>query len=239
MSPGPSQSSGKGTENVSGKGALTSNEVNFLVYRYLLESGFGHAAFVFGCESDVDRIDIDGKDVPVGALVSFVQKGFQMMELEANLNASGNDVYGKYVQFTADDILTKDLSELREIAKEIQDEEGCEDEGEDTKGVVSRAVLPPLDVSVKVTNKPNVVEAPVVKEEEPGRPTSSHHDAMDVDQVPEKNEEQVDGIKPVDPENSKVEVDHGAIAPAEADGLPPDAGGAHSTGSLQQQKILD
>lgn len=236
MSPGPSQSSGKGAENVS-KGALTSNEVNFLVYRYLLESGFGHAAFVFGCESDVDRIDIDGKDVPVGALVSFVQKGFQMMELEANLNASGNDVYGKYVQFTADDILTKDLSELREIAKEIQDEEEeCEDEEEDTKGVASRAVLPPLDVDEADTNKSKVEEAPVVKEEEPGRPASLHHDAMDVDQSPEKNEEQGDGINPVDSEKSKVvEVDHGAeMAAPDADGLQPDAGGGQSTGSLQQ-----
>ena len=100
---------------------LSSSEVNFLVYRYLLESGFGHAAFAFGNESDVNRVDVRGKDVPVGALVSFIQKGFQLVELEANLNANGTDVYGKYVQFSANDILTKDLGELRRIAEEIQD----------------------------------------------------------------------------------------------------------------------
>lgn len=101
---------------------LSSSEVNFLVYRYLLESGFGHAAFAFGNESDVSRVDVRGKDVPVGALVSFIQKGFQLVELEANLNANGTDVYGKYVQFSANDILTKDLGELRMIAEEIQDD---------------------------------------------------------------------------------------------------------------------
>jgi hypothetical protein len=119
--------------------SLSSDEVNFLVYRYLLEAGedsasrsrlvpralgvghwgllagrqappaapgpgwpaarapsgappppragFSHAAFVFGCESSASKAGAHhGKDVPVGALVSFVQKGFQYMELEANLN---------------------------------------------------------------------------------------------------------------------------------------------------------
>jgi len=140
-----------------GLSALSSNEVNFLVYRYLLESGFGHSAFTFGCESDVDRIDIEGKDVPVGALVSFIQKGFQMMEIEANLNASGSDVYGKYVQFSANDILTKDLDELRMIAKDMQSGEALVSEGEEGNGgginvdtqerhADGGSVLPPLQV---------------------------------------------------------------------------------------------
>lgn len=116
--------------------SLTSDEVNFLVYRYLLEAGecskgpacrshaarrrvaacwwrclagapcccacvhassstplpaasltarpsprcrpvaagFTHAAFVFGAESSVQKAGINGKEVPVGALVSFIQK---------------------------------------------------------------------------------------------------------------------------------------------------------------------
>lgn len=161
MSPGPS-SRGDPPETTQvkspgGLSALSSNEVNFLVYRYLLESGFGHSAFTFGCESDVDRIDIEGKDVPVGALVSFIQKGFQMMEIEANLNASGSDVYGKYVQFSANDILTKDLDELRMIAKDMQSGESLEAEGEEGNGAGINvdtqerhadggSVLPPLQV---------------------------------------------------------------------------------------------
>lgn len=168
MSPGPS-SRGEPPEATQFKstGGLSSNEVNFLVYRYLLESGFGHSAFAFGCESDVDRIEIEGKDVPVGALVSFIQKGFQMMEIEANLNASGSDVYGKYVQFSANDILTKDLDELRMIAKEMQSGESLEAgvphvNGDTTDGhahahggdiikdeqTYEQSVLPPLHVKI-------------------------------------------------------------------------------------------
>lgn len=68
--------------------SLTSDEMNYLVYRYLLESGFTHAAFALGHESRVDgaRVaDGDGK-IPPGALIAFVQKGLQYCELEANLN---------------------------------------------------------------------------------------------------------------------------------------------------------
>ena len=113
--------------------AITSDEVNFLVYRYLQESGklrilrhakllpfafkgvtvntcdspyvhvrhffplwltdvhgcycpgFSHSAFVFGYESFVHKSTISGNDVPPGAMISFLQKGLQYMELEANL----------------------------------------------------------------------------------------------------------------------------------------------------------
>jgi hypothetical protein len=39
-----------------------------------LAAGFTHAAFVFGCEGSVAKAGINGKEVPVGALVSFIQK---------------------------------------------------------------------------------------------------------------------------------------------------------------------
>ena len=34
----------------------------------------------------MSKVHFKGKDVPVGALVTFIQKGFQYMEIEANLN---------------------------------------------------------------------------------------------------------------------------------------------------------
>lgn len=83
-------------------------------------AGFTHTAFVFGSESTVAQSDIDGKVVPVGALLTFIQKGFQLMELEANLTEDGNDVYGEYVGLTARDILTKDIDELRESARKLK-----------------------------------------------------------------------------------------------------------------------
>ena len=89
-------------------------------------AGFGHTAFVFGSESSVSQTDIDGKSVPMGALLTFIQKGFQLMELEANLNEEGSDVYGEYVGLSARDILTKDMEELKEAAQQLKIRQSAE-----------------------------------------------------------------------------------------------------------------
>jgi transducin (beta)-like 1 len=95
--------------------SLTSEEVNFLIFRYLQESGmlffilflspvdptlsyscdesclmfggigFVHSAFTFGAESLVYRSNIAATEVPPGALVAFIQKGIQYLEIEASL----------------------------------------------------------------------------------------------------------------------------------------------------------
>jgi hypothetical protein len=65
---------------------LTSEEVNFLIYRYLLENGFVHSGFVFGHESLVAKSNIGSAEVPPAALISFIQKGLQYTELESHLN---------------------------------------------------------------------------------------------------------------------------------------------------------
>jgi len=70
--------------------SLTSDEVNFLVYRYLQESGFVHSAFVFAYESLVGRADIASADIPPGALISFLQKGLQYVEIERELETSAD-----------------------------------------------------------------------------------------------------------------------------------------------------
>lgn len=50
-----------------------------------LLAGFTHSAFAFGYESFVHKSKIDSNDVPPGALITFIQKGLQYLELEANL----------------------------------------------------------------------------------------------------------------------------------------------------------
>ena len=48
--------------------SISSDEVNYLVYRYLQESGFTHAAYTFGYESYIQKTSIAGTDLPPGAL---------------------------------------------------------------------------------------------------------------------------------------------------------------------------
>mmetsp|Transcript_1715 Transcript_1715/g.3593 ORF Transcript_1715/g.3593 Transcript_1715/m.3593 type:complete len:487 (-) Transcript_1715:148-1608(-) len=72
--------------------SITSDELNFLVYRYLHESGFRHAAYTFGCESLVAKSNINGSKIAPGELVNLVQKGIMYMELERSVADDGSDI---------------------------------------------------------------------------------------------------------------------------------------------------
>ena len=56
-------------------------------------SGFTHSAFALGYEAGINKSTIDGNLVPPGALVTFVQKGIQYVELEANLSCVSTFIY--------------------------------------------------------------------------------------------------------------------------------------------------
>jgi len=112
------------------KMSLTSDEVNYLVFRYLQESGFQHAAFTFGHECLIHKVDVNGNDVPPGCLVSFLQKGLQYLELEANLNSDGS-TFGAmdeanssdFTLLQPDDLMTKEVDELRETVRAKRERE--------------------------------------------------------------------------------------------------------------------
>uniref|UniRef100_A0A383WGZ9 LisH domain-containing protein n=1 Tax=Tetradesmus obliquus TaxID=3088 RepID=A0A383WGZ9_TETOB len=103
-------------------GVLSSTEVNYLIYRYLQESGFHHSAFTFAHESQVHRCDIDPNLVPPGALVTYVQKGLQYLEAEANIDENG-EVDADFALLDPRDIITKDLDELRMLALEKKEKQ--------------------------------------------------------------------------------------------------------------------
>jgi len=53
--------------------AVSAEQVNALVWRYLRESGFRHAAFIFASESGVDPGESWGEPIPTGALTACLQ----------------------------------------------------------------------------------------------------------------------------------------------------------------------
>ncbi len=71
--------------------SFSTDEVNFLVYRYLQESGFSHSAYVFGQESHISQSNINGALVPPRALISIVQKGLLYVEAEIATGEDGNE----------------------------------------------------------------------------------------------------------------------------------------------------
>lgn len=71
--------------------SFSSDEVNYLVYRYLLESGFTHAAYTFGIESHISQSNINGSMVPPAALLNIIQKGLQYTEAEISIAEDGTE----------------------------------------------------------------------------------------------------------------------------------------------------
>ncbi|KAE9607800.1 putative transcription factor WD40-like family [Lupinus albus] len=98
--------------------SITSVEINFLIYRYLQESGFTHSAFAFGYEAGINKSPIDGNSVPPGALVSFIQKGLLYFEMEANLGHSDANLEEDFSFLKPMDLITKDVNQLREMVYE-------------------------------------------------------------------------------------------------------------------------
>ena len=86
--------------------SITSDEVNYLIYRYLNESGnviavvqasssahvslftgFVHTAFAFANESLITRSPVAHIDIPPGALITFLQKGLEYVGIEEHITA--------------------------------------------------------------------------------------------------------------------------------------------------------
>ena len=69
--------------------SISSEEVNFLIQRYFQECGFEHSFYTFNAESPIDFGNINGSQIPRGALITLLQKGLLYIQLEKAIN-SGN-----------------------------------------------------------------------------------------------------------------------------------------------------
>jgi transducin (beta)-like 1 len=70
---------------------ITSEEVNFLIYRYLQESGFVHSAFTFAYEGQLMKSELASAELPPGALIAYLQKGLQYVSIESQLHEDGTE----------------------------------------------------------------------------------------------------------------------------------------------------
>ncbi|KAH0794345.1 F-box-like/WD repeat-containing protein TBL1XR1 isoform X1 [Histomonas meleagridis] len=65
---------------------ISSDEINFLIRRYLQETGFPHTAYIFSNEALVDRVSYPVSQLPPQALVTILKKGMLYMQLEKSIN---------------------------------------------------------------------------------------------------------------------------------------------------------
>lgn len=88
--------------------SISSDEINFLIFRYLSENGeccfklqcislllttilvistgFSHSAFTFAHESLVVKSSTAQTEIPPGALITFLQKGLEYIAIEEHIN---------------------------------------------------------------------------------------------------------------------------------------------------------
>ncbi|THF98081.1 hypothetical protein TEA_027089 [Camellia sinensis var. sinensis] len=86
--------------------------------KYSKTTCFTHSAFALGYEAGINKCPIDGNLVPPGALITFVQKGLQYLEMEANLSNSETDMDEDFSFLQPLDLITKDVYALQQMIKD-------------------------------------------------------------------------------------------------------------------------
>ncbi|KAL0029976.1 hypothetical protein WJX77_011317 [Trebouxia sp. C0004] len=114
--------------------ALASTDLNVLVYKYMVEAGFMHSSYTFANESQITKAFPDMSSVPPTALIRFVQKGMQFIEMEANLKEDRHAVEEDYQLVAAADAIMNDSKDLRELVQTRRaDKEEDSDDQEDRR----------------------------------------------------------------------------------------------------------
>ncbi|RHZ70583.1 hypothetical protein Glove_269g63 [Diversispora epigaea] len=72
--------------------ALSSDQVNYLVFRYLKESGFDHSAWVFNEESKASQLGFKEPDIRNGELIKVIQEGLQLRDLTLHSRSDGRTI---------------------------------------------------------------------------------------------------------------------------------------------------
>uniref|UniRef100_A0A914D8B0 LisH domain-containing protein n=1 Tax=Acrobeloides nanus TaxID=290746 RepID=A0A914D8B0_9BILA len=156
---------------------FSSDEVNFLVYRYLEESGFHHSAYLFGTESNVFNAGIDATMVPKGALLSIIQKGIFFTEAELFSIFSDTDLDAKLEKSVGSMTLIESIMPdgVRQKAMEIRSPQCTPRAGTSTTNLSAndRSSLPPSRTPQSI---PSTSDGPSINPSGGGGTTTSTHD---------------------------------------------------------------
>jgi len=161
--------------------SITSDEVNFLVYRYLQESGFSHSAFTFGIESHISQSNINGTLVPPAALISILQKGLQYVEAEISINEDGTVFDGRPIEsLSLIDAVMPDVVQTRQQAfreKLAQQQQASAAAAAATAATAATAA----PAAVAQQHPPKNGEATVNGEENGAHAINNHSKPMEID----------------------------------------------------------
>jgi len=134
--------------------SISSDEINYLIYRYLQENGFSHTAFTFAYESLIIKSSVSQTDVPPGALITFLQKGLEYVGIEEHINEDGtvrefDQNYSLLSPFICDAVATKEDRRPRRIDGNDGHSMNIDDQ-EDNEGQPGEVA--PSTISLKMDN---------------------------------------------------------------------------------------
>nr|CAH7749580.1 unnamed protein product [Callosobruchus chinensis] len=133
--------------------SFSSDEVNFLVYRYLQESGFQHSAYTFGIESHISQSNINGALVPPAALLSILQKGLQYTEAEISIGEDGTEQRTveslSLIDAVMPDVVASRQNQQNQQKQAIKAEQ-AETNGEETAPAVASTQNESMDVDTSI-----------------------------------------------------------------------------------------
>ncbi|PKU47009.1 f-box-like wd repeat-containing protein tbl1xr1 [Limosa lapponica baueri] len=160
--------------------SITSDEVNFLVYRYLQESGFSHSAFTFGIESHISQSNINGTLVPPAALISILQKGLQYVEAEISINEDGTVFDGRPIEsLSLIDAVMPDVVQTRQQA--FREKLAQQQASAAAAAAATAATAGATTTAVSQQNTPKNGEATVNGEENGAHAINNHSKPMEID----------------------------------------------------------
>ncbi|KAF4795614.1 F-box-like/WD repeat-containing protein TBL1X [Turdus rufiventris] len=160
--------------------SITSDEVNFLVYRYLQESGFSHSAFTFGIESHISQSNINGTLVPPAALISILQKGLQYVEAEISINEDGTVFDGRPIEsLSLIDAVMPDVVQTRQQA--FREKLAQQQASAAAAAAATATTAGATTTAVSQQNTPKNGEATVNGEENGAHAINNHSKPMEID----------------------------------------------------------
>jgi transducin (beta)-like 1 len=71
--------------------SVSLQEINFLIWRYFLENGFPHTAFLFAAEALADQVVPRDLELPPGLLQDLLQRSLECMNMESAIIAARRD----------------------------------------------------------------------------------------------------------------------------------------------------
>lgn len=184
--------------------SFTSDEVNFLVYRYLQESGFTHSAYTFGFESHIAQSNINGATIPPAALLSIIQKGLQYTEAEISVGEDGSERYIEnlsLIDAVMPDILAQRQQQFSQAAAAAcqQANFNTTTSAHQTQNPASSSLSSNRNASINSTQPSNVANTTITPA--PNQQNSSNNPTNNQQNISNNNNNSANPTKPFDGNN--------------------------------------